>query len=935
VFSLNSANGSVIFQYIKMQTSGAGPVSGGSASIGIRSATNYIFNDYSVNIAGAVLTGDATGGPALQAVAFDRDSDGDRLIDIVETALGTDPANTDTDNGLLDDGAEVAAGTDPLVMGDDVPGADADGDGLQANDEAFYGTDPAKADTDGDGATMTNDGAEIGLLLDPTNPDTDGDGLMDGAEIQGGSDPFNPNSPGNFGVDYTVNGDSKRFPQLTRDANGNLHGVADTAYNRPGLFYYMIGSDGIVKIPEVFLKSPVDDGTDRISHARIATYNGKVYITYEDRQSTGGRLGLMVVDPSLAPQDGTAVEGIAIVTANYFFNFTSYPREHAMAVGASGIHVAFQMRQMLPQQDDQNKFNFGFGYAQISFTGQLLQQRELLRPTRTLSGADNATGLHKSNSVDVTVDADGVAHVIMAARHGRREQNGGGIYYAKIGTQVSGPYYIGSARGDRVSSDLLGDLIVVFQSGGRGPTGSPNSPGSVFAVLDRLHQSIIPRFGDGFGVTQAIDTASFVTPWTLFASQRAVGASVRALPGGKAALLGYHERDNGQFCVVGVAFAGAEIGTRKCISNDTAQGHRSTPIVLRDATSAWTIVRSSSSGSDFRVGLVPMAQFAAASAPAVNYPPAFTSTPPTAAFVGIPLSYGATATDQNDPAGSLVFSLIAGPTGLAVSGTGALTWTPAAGDVGDHAVTIQVCDPAMRCTTQQFTVTVGATSSPVISSTPPTAAIVGKLLQYQIVATDLDGQTSTFSLVSGASGNLAVSTAGALSWTPAVAEVGLHTIKVRATDPSNNYGEQSFVVQVVDASSVTPSTGGAPTFTSVPPTVAIVGRAFSYQAVAVDPVDASAAITYALTSTASGDMALSSSGVLTWKPVSKEKGAVPVAITATGPGGNTVQTFTVTVISEGGGGCSTVGGVDGVAPGLVILALMALAAWRRRRARGV
>lgn len=94
------------------------------------------------------------------------DSDGDGLLDDVETNTGiyvdandtgTDPADNDSDDDGLLDGAEVSLGTNPV---DD----DSDDDGLL-------------------------DGAEIGAGTDPLDSDTDDDGVSDGDEIAGGTDP--------------------------------------------------------------------------------------------------------------------------------------------------------------------------------------------------------------------------------------------------------------------------------------------------------------------------------------------------------------------------------------------------------------------------------------------------------------------------------------------------------------------------------------------------------------------------------------------------------------------------------------------------------------------------------------------------------------------------------------------------------------------------
>jgi RHS repeat-associated protein len=92
-----------------------------------------------------------------------------------------------------------------------------------------------------------------------------------------------------------------------------------------------------------------------------------------------------------------------------------------------------------------------------------------------------------------------------------------------------------------------------------------------------------------------------------------------------------------------------------------------------------------------------------------DQPPHFTSTPPTAAAVGQPLVYRATATD---PDGDLLtFDLTARPDGMAVDPlTGAVTWTPRADQRGQQTITLSVTD-GLKTDTQTFTITVASAGS--------------------------------------------------------------------------------------------------------------------------------------------------------------------------------------------------------------------------------
>ncbi len=103
-----------------------------------------------------------------------KDSDNDRLSDILEKKYKTNPDDDDTDKDRLKDGDEV------YVYKTNPADSDSDGDGLQDGDEVDFGSDPNKADSDSD---RLNDSLEFFWKIDPNNKDSDGDGLEDGAEV--------------------------------------------------------------------------------------------------------------------------------------------------------------------------------------------------------------------------------------------------------------------------------------------------------------------------------------------------------------------------------------------------------------------------------------------------------------------------------------------------------------------------------------------------------------------------------------------------------------------------------------------------------------------------------------------------------------------------------------------------------------------------------
>ena len=89
-----------------------------------------------------------------------------------------------------------------------------------------------------------------------------------------------------------------------------------------------------------------------------------------------------------------------------------------------------------------------------------------------------------------------------------------------------------------------------------------------------------------------------------------------------------------------------------------------------------------------------------------NYPPEFTSVPPTDAMVGQLYQYTPAATDPDGDA--LSFILVNAPEGMILDNTGALYWTPALSQAGAHDIALEVSDGQDGQTAQQFTIIVTA-----------------------------------------------------------------------------------------------------------------------------------------------------------------------------------------------------------------------------------
>jgi len=87
---------------------------------------------------------------------------------------------------------------------------------------------------------------------------------------------------------------------------------------------------------------------------------------------------------------------------------------------------------------------------------------------------------------------------------------------------------------------------------------------------------------------------------------------------------------------------------------------------------------------------------------------------------------------------------------------------------------------------------------PLITSTPITSATQGQAYQYPVTASDADGDTLSFSLITAPSGMSIDATTGLITWTPGNAQVGSNSVELRVTDPGGLHVTQSFTVDVVN-----------------------------------------------------------------------------------------------------------------------------------------
>ncbi len=159
--------------------------------------------------------------------------------------------------------------------------------------------------------------------------------------------------------------------------------------------------------------------------------------------------------------------------------------------------------------------------------------------------------------------------------------------------------------------------------------------------------------------------------------------------------------------------------------------------------------------------------------------------------------------DQSvDPLESLTYSLVLPPAGMVIDVAGNISWTPDNGDLGVHTVKVVVRDLGGLADTAVFALTVvNVNDRPSLDSIADQETFEDSLFSYTVVGHDVDQgvdilETLVYSLVYPPVGMQIDSVTGTITWTPGIADVGMDSIKVRATDEKGLYSERTFALNV-------------------------------------------------------------------------------------------------------------------------------------------
>ena len=236
--------------------------------------------------------------------------------------------------------------------------------------------------------------------------------------------------------------------------------------------------------------------------------------------------------------------------------------------------------------------------------------------------------------------------------------------------------------------------------------------------------------------------------------------------------------------------------------------------------------------------------------------------------------------------------MLEAPDGATISDTtGEISWTPAADQLGQQAIVIEVSDGFGGAATQAFSVLVGdgiVNLPPQLNSEAPRFTAVGSDYEYQIVATDPEGTALSYAVSRGPNG-LTVDTNGQVTWTPGANQTGQFVVTLVVTDADGASTVESFELDVL-------AENRAPVVNSLAPSELFAGEQFQYDLLVTD-ADAYP-LQFELISGPDG-ASIDVFGRLRWATNNDLIGTHDFEVRVTDPrGGETTQSFTLNVVAD-------------------------------------
>jgi DNA/RNA endonuclease G (NUC1) len=248
-----------------------------------------------------------------------------------------------------------------------------------------------------------------------------------------------------------------------------------------------------------------------------------------------------------------------------------------------------------------------------------------------------------------------------------------------------------------------------------------------------------------------------------------------------------------------------------------------------------------------------------------------------------PLSFGTgdlTANDSPGPANESAQTLNVTSVGTASHGTATLTgalitYTPNADYNGGDSFSYTVCDNGKtagandsKCATATVNITVTAVNDPAVVTGVPSTATTPELAPYSFNAhaTDVDGDTVTFSLIGAPAGASINPSSGAFAWTPTEAQgPATYNFAVRANDGTANV-DTNIAITVTEVNV-------APVLAAIGSKTAFLGGTLTFTASATDADIPAQTLSYSITATAPAGAAINAAtGAFSFTPAPEQAG---------------------------------------------------------------
>ena len=269
------------------------------------------------------------------------------------------------------------------------------------------------------------------------------------------------------------------------------------------------------------------------------------------------------------------------------------------------------------------------------------------------------------------------------------------------------------------------------------------------------------------------------------------------------------------------------------------------------------------------------------------------------------LTFTATASDDDyrvKIADTVAFSLTGTTTlpGASITPAGNFSWMPAANQTGSYNVTVTVTDGTGLTDSQDVHITVNTQPNvaPVLTAIGSKSVNEMVLLEFNVTATDADGDSLRFSLETGAPSGASINlTSGAFAWTPTEMQDGAPSITVQVSDSRGGTASETITVTVSEVNT-------APVLDAITTPKGVARPdTLTFTATASDDdyrVKIADTVAFSLTGTTTlPGASITPAGNFSWMPAANQTGSYNVTVTVTdGTGLTDSQDVHITVNTQ-------------------------------------